>query len=611
MKRRNHQVQNGANSGEFSHLPPLKLPSGTLVTMESSNYPKHCWSIGKNGLSVGLAKCRARGSWPVFEIENTAKGTRFAVSNVDDCNGTPYLCLCDSGFSLIASSMEVPALFNMYIDEHLNERMITVRVASDGDRYIRHSNFKLVLSSAAEENEAGGLSTFNGDSLFVLRIVDPQKEGSRSDETTRCSSATESPVVSSLCSLKGITDRPTSRDASTFEGSSSPVKSVPLNVIPDASPLRPGAKATGVEPELRESPVAKVPRVVVDLDEQLDVQADCRQDFSQRDSEFVDLTVSDSENEMITSPKTGAPQIFEEVPQDCSVGEVDNADESLLNSGPSGTSHALKNPDPIPDEFKVCTTTLDSIGSSSENSGSLSSACVLQNVTASATMTAPQTSSIKTYIPAPQILGPDRTSRARELLAAEYRNLYVLVSGRSARAGVLYPLQGAGGMESAWAMDLVGDKHLPKELIDRIESCSTMKQRGGVSQFAPTTPEVTKVIHALRRQVVSKVAKAAVFGVTSRAYAKDCVYLGYCEFIELPGGKDIPPHRDGVNDCDFAAVFAIENSARVTVSGQTFTLNPGDSYCFQPSRQVHSVEKTDDGKPRLVVTLRFFHNPPL
>ena len=75
----------------------------------------------------------------------------------------------------------------------------------------------------------------------------------------------------------------------------------------------------------------------------------------------------------------------------------------------------------------------------------------------------------------------------------------------------------------------------------------------------------------------------------------------------LPVGKEIKRHRDGGSDCDFAAVFCISGTAEVSLVDHRFILEEADMYVFEPQKYYHAVSKPFNGKPRYVVTLRYFY----
>ena len=95
-----------------------------------------------------------------------------------------------------------------------------------------------------------------------------------------------------------------------------------------------------------------------------------------------------------------------------------------------------------------------------------------------------------------------------------------------------------------------------------------------------------------------------MFGLTNRREFE--LELGFCEWVHLPEGSEISPHRDGGSDCDVAAIFGIRNKALCTVEGTPIVLDTGNMYIFEPQKYVHSVGKPLEQGPRIVVALRFF-----
>ena len=180
------------------------------------------------------------------------------------------------------------------------------------------------------------------------------------------------------------------------------------------------------------------------------------------------------------------------------------------------------------------------------------------------------------------------------------------VSGRRSRKpdGYVYDLQGAGAMDGASALD-VASPHGPLslEMVKRIEACSTLSQRGGVENFTVAEGEAKELLRYLSDYAAKHVIKSKVFG--SLTY--DDFTLGFCEFIMLPVGKEIKRHRDGGSDCDFAAVFCISGTAEVSLVNSRFVLEEADMYVFEPQKYYHAVSKPFNGKPRYVVTLRYFY----
>lgn len=173
---------------------------------------------------------------------------------------------------------------------------------------------------------------------------------------------------------------------------------------------------------------------------------------------------------------------------------------------------------------------------------------------------------------------------------------------------VSYSLQGAGGMgmeAGACAISM----HRPGELVsgqlrDRIEEATTVKSRGGIRSFTLPSKDVEVIIQKLSLVALANMRRLKMFGMHSRRKFK--LELGFCEWVVLPNGKEIVPHRDGGNDCDVAAIFVCSNSSNVSVEETEFTLNKGEMYIFEPQKYTHSVSKPHEPGPRIVVALRFF-----
>jgi hypothetical protein len=171
-----------------------------------------------------------------------------------------------------------------------------------------------------------------------------------------------------------------------------------------------------------------------------------------------------------------------------------------------------------------------------------------------------------------------------------------------------YSLQGAGGMgmeAGATAVSMYrpgGD--VSDTLRRRIEEAITVKSRGGMASFTAPPEDVAEVISKLSQVALSHMKRMKMFGMTSRRTFE--LELGFCEWVILPHGKEIVPHRDGGNDCDVAAIFACTNSSDVSVEGTTITLSPGEMYIFEPQKYTHSVSKPHGSGSRVVVAIRFF-----
>lgn len=177
-----------------------------------------------------------------------------------------------------------------------------------------------------------------------------------------------------------------------------------------------------------------------------------------------------------------------------------------------------------------------------------------------------------------------------------------------------YSLQGAGGMgmseagASAISMMRPGPV-VSDELMARIEAATTVKSRGGMQSFSHPTPEVSAILRKLASLALREMKSRRMFGmVPSRKFKME---LGFCEWVSLPNGSEIIPHRDGGNDCDVAAIFCFHNVADCTVEETTITLEEGGMYIFEPQKYVHSVGKPQLSGPRHVVALRFFRTQTL
>jgi hypothetical protein len=165
---------------------------------------------------------------------------------------------------------------------------------------------------------------------------------------------------------------------------------------------------------------------------------------------------------------------------------------------------------------------------------------------------------------------------------------------------IAYLLQGAGGMSMDAQATAISTfppgGNVPEYLVSRIEEATTVKSRGG--------DDVSDILARLRRCAKSQMKRKRMFGMVPKA--RFDLELGFCEWITLPQGSEIIPHRDGGNDCDVAAIFALYNSAYVTVEGTQVRLDPGHMYIFEPQKYTHSVSKPIYEGPRHAVALRFF-----
>lgn len=170
-----------------------------------------------------------------------------------------------------------------------------------------------------------------------------------------------------------------------------------------------------------------------------------------------------------------------------------------------------------------------------------------------------------------------------------------------------YSLQGAGGsgMAKATAISMLRPGlDVSEDLQRRIEAASTVKSRGGMKSFSRPSPAVARCIDYLSRIAIKEMKRMKMFGLTNRREFE--LELGFCEWVNLPEGSEISPHRDGGSDCDVAAIFGIRNKAICTVERTPIVLDTGNMYIFEPQKYVHSVGKPLEPGPRIVVALRFF-----
>ena len=176
---------------------------------------------------------------------------------------------------------------------------------------------------------------------------------------------------------------------------------------------------------------------------------------------------------------------------------------------------------------------------------------------------------------------------------------------RSRRSSSLYPLQGAGGMESAEAISMIpGFKQVPPDVRSRVESAVTVKNRGGMDRFLVPSESVSEVIRFLDSVSVARIKLYAFFGI--KWGGQEDLALGFCEFVHLAEGQVISEHRDGGNDCDVCAIVCFKNDALCTVNGEKFLLKEGDAYIFEPQKFSHSVSAPIRPGPRIIIALRFF-----
>ena len=173
---------------------------------------------------------------------------------------------------------------------------------------------------------------------------------------------------------------------------------------------------------------------------------------------------------------------------------------------------------------------------------------------------------------------------------------------------IKYPLQGAGGMSmqaSAMALSMSPDcGEIAGYLRSRIEQATTVKSRGGIPSFIKPTEEVATLVRRLSSIALMHMKRKKMFGmVTQRDFELE---LGFCEWVILPSDREIVPHRDGGNDCDVAAIFAIANEADVSVEDVTVRLKRAQMYIFEPQKFTHSVSKPLGEGDRQVIALRFF-----
>ena len=170
-----------------------------------------------------------------------------------------------------------------------------------------------------------------------------------------------------------------------------------------------------------------------------------------------------------------------------------------------------------------------------------------------------------------------------------------------------YPLQGAGGMGEARAMAVSmfrPGKPVSESLQHRIESATTVKSRGGMASFTRPPDEVSDAVRRLSVAALREMKRMRMFGLVSRRSFE--LELGFCEWVLLPHGSEIVPHRDGGNDCDVAAIFCVRNKSECTVEGTSIELDRGEMYIFEPQKYFHSVGKPQFPGPRIILALRFF-----
>ena len=198
-----------------------------------------------------------------------------------------------------------------------------------------------------------------------------------------------------------------------------------------------------------------------------------------------------------------------------------------------------------------------------------------------------------------------------ELSVSKPRSSRYAEKGLDVDSVMSYMLQGAGGMSmdaQATAISTYPPHNdVPDGLVERIEGATTVKSRGGVKSFLSLPDEVSGAISRLSKFALSHMRRKRMFGMIPKA--RFHLELGFCEWITLPNGSEIVPHRDGGNDCDVAAIFALYNSAFVSVEGSQVRLDAGQMYIFEPQKYTHSVSKPLLEGPRHAVALRFFRRP--
>ena len=174
---------------------------------------------------------------------------------------------------------------------------------------------------------------------------------------------------------------------------------------------------------------------------------------------------------------------------------------------------------------------------------------------------------------------------------------------------ISYPLQGAGGIgmtyreASAISMERPG-RPVDENLKKRIEAATTVSSRGGLKSFLRPSHLVADLIKNLSRLALSEMRRKRMFGlVKNRSFDLE---LGFCEWVTLPEGGEISPHRDGGNDCDVAAIVGVHNKAFCTVENTQILLDEGEMYIFEPQKYTHSVGVPLLPGNRHVLALRFF-----
>jgi hypothetical protein len=170
----------------------------------------------------------------------------------------------------------------------------------------------------------------------------------------------------------------------------------------------------------------------------------------------------------------------------------------------------------------------------------------------------------------------------------------------------IYELQGTAMGGGARAVDFANPRtagRYPEWLRRKIEAAGTVRARGGVAKFA-TLPEgeAKEAIISLDDEIRKLVSKKKY--IVNQDYE-----LGFIELIHTPPGAEIARHKDGVNDCNFAANYALISSAQVSVEKKNFLLRPGDLYLFQPQEQEHAVGVPQDRVfGRYILSFRYFLN---
>ena len=204
------------------------------------------------------------------------------------------------------------------------------------------------------------------------------------------------------------------------------------------------------------------------------------------------------------------------------------------------------------------------------------------------------------------VLGPRSDAVIQALMDVATTQLH---SHRRSRTDTpVYDLQGAGGAtmsEATRALDFrpPGTHEYSDKLRKRVEAASTIRRRGGVDRFGKFSDDAEVGMIELDWYV----RRAIETNDYLRDEREKTFFIGFIELIHQPPGSVIAPHCDGYNDCDFAANFALQGPADVTVEKKRFRLHPGDCYVFRPHQQLHGVDAPlDTVFGRYIVSIRYF-----